>query len=215
MSKVLLFGAGGNVGRAVTEELLNRGHQVTAASRTGRGVHPAHPLLTVVAGDARDPNSVAELAPGHDAVASTVGPRLGVEDDREVIVGATRGLIDGLRKAGVDRLVVLGGAGSLRTPDGSALVDSPHFPSMWKANATAQAEALSLYREVDDLAWTFVSPAAHLEPGDRTEVFRIGGDELLTDQDGNSCISIPDFAIAVVDQIVSGTAIRRRISVAY
>src|SRR5207248_11787146 len=112
---------------------------------------------------------------------------------------ATKGLIEGLRKTSVNRLVVLGGAGSLLTPAGTTLLQSPDFPAMWRPNAQAQTEALALYREVEDLDWTFISPAAHIEPGARTGNYRLGGDELLTDAEGHSNISIADYAIAFVD----------------
>jgi hypothetical protein len=213
--KVLLFGAGGHIGSVVTSELLGRGHEVTAVTRTGSVDGADRPGLTVRSGDARDAATVAELSAGHDAVASTIGPRIGQEDDREIIVGATRGLVDGLRKSGVRRLVVLGGAGSLRNPAGEILVETPGFPQQWKANALAQSAALGIYREVQDLDWTFVSPASLIEPGERTGQFRVGGDDLLTDAEGRSRVSIEDFAVAFVDQIEKGDAVRTRISVAY
>lgn len=215
--KVLLFGASGNIGRAIAQELLSRGHRVTGVTR--RGVVEldggAHEGLTVVSGDATDPAVVASLAPGHDAVASAVGPAVGRENDREIIVGATRALIEGLRKAGVTRLVTIGGAGSLEVAPGKRVLDSPDFPAMWRANAEAQTEALGLYREVEDLEWTFVSPAAHIGDGPRTGTFRVGGDQLLKDEQGNSDITYADYAVAFVDELERGNAIRRRISVAY
>ncbi|GAA5004976.1 NAD(P)-dependent oxidoreductase [Kitasatospora paranensis] len=210
--KVLLFGATGNIGSAIADELTARGHEVTGVTRSGAAARPG---VRAVAGNVGDPAQVAELAEGHDLVASAVGPRIGTEDDREVIVGATRGLIEGLRAAGVKRLVVLGGAGSLRTADGTRVVDDPHFPDLWKANALAQIEALGLYREVDDLDWTYVSPAKLIEPGERTGVYRLGGDDLLVDADGRTRISIPDYAVAFADLIDGGHALRTRVSVAY
>jgi putative NADH-flavin reductase len=213
--RILLFGAGGHIGTGVTTELLDRGHEVTGVTRSGHLNHPAHPRLTAASGDAADAETVATLAAGHDAIVSTVGPKVGQENDREIIVGATTGLIEGARKAQVTRVVALGGAGSLRTPDGSLLVDSPSFPAMWKANAQAQAEALALYRTVDDLDWTFVSPAAQIEPGERTAEFRIGDDDLLVDGEGHSRVSIADYAVAFADEIESGAHPRRRICVAY
>jgi len=212
--KVLLFGASGHIGREIADELLSRGHTVTGVTRSGAS-DLAHPNFTSLAGDATDEDTVASLAPGHDAVATAVGPRIGKEDDRKIIVGATRALIDGVRRAGVRRLVALGGAGSLETAPGVVVLDSPHFPQMWKANAMAQSEALALYRQVEDLDWTFISPAQHIEPGDRVGTFRVGGDQLLVDAEGHSRISISDYAIAFVDELENSTSIRRRITVAY
>lgn len=213
--KVLLFGASGNIGRAIAKELLSRGHSVTGVTRRGvvDGVNDER--FATVSGDATDPATVASLAPGHDAVASAVGPAVGRENDRDTIVGTTHALVEGLRKAGVRRLVTIGGAGSLEVAPGKRVLDNPGFPAMWRANAEAQSEALGIYREVHDLDWTYVSPAAHIGEGERTGVFRVGGDRLLTDADGQSDISYSDYAVAFVDELEKGSAIRRRISVAY
>jgi uncharacterized protein len=213
--KIILFGAGGNIGRPTTEELLRRGHAVTAVTRGGHIDGLEHEMLTVTSGDATDAAAVAELAVSHDAVLSAVGPRVGQENDRATIVGAARALVDGLRSAGVTRLVTIGGAGSLRAATGARVMDDPDFPALWKANAEAQSEALDLYRGVHDLDWTYVSPAAVLGPGERVGTYRTGADTLLTDGDGNSRISYADYAIALVDTIERDTAIRRRITVAY
>ncbi|MFG3496012.1 NAD(P)-dependent oxidoreductase [Streptomyces sp. NPDC047928] len=213
--KVLLFGASGNIGSAIADELLSRGHTVTGVTRTGELRGGDREGLTVAAGDVTDAATVAELAPGHDAVASAVGPRLGVDDDRKILVGATQALIEGLRRGDVTRLVVLGGAGSLEVSPGVRVIDNPNFPAMWKANALAQSEALGLYREVDDLDWTFISPAALIEPGERTGTYRRGGDQLLVDADGKSRITIPDYAVAFVDELERGEAVKQRITVAY
>lgn len=212
--RVLVFGATGNIGRCIVAELLSRSHEVTGVSRKAAG-SAATPGLTMKTGDVTDPGTVIDLVPGHQAVASAVGPTLGVDNDEEILLGATRSLIAGLRKTDVRRLVVLGGAGSLETAPGQRVVDNPHFPEMWKANALAQGAALELYREVDDLDWTFVSPAAMIEPGERTGKYRVGGDQLMVDAEGHSRISIEDYAAAFVDELESGSAIRRRISVAY
>src|SRR5207245_334755 len=123
--------------------------------------------------------------------------------------------VEGLRKAAVRRLVTIGGAGSLEVAPGKRVLDDPHFPAMWRANAEAQSEALSIYRDVEDLDWTYVSPAAHIGEGPRTGAFRVGGDQLLTDEQGHSDISYADYAVAFVDEVEQGTAIRSRISVAY
>ena len=213
--KVLLFGASGNIGRVIAQELLSREHSVTGVTRRGAVDGLEHERFTAVSGDATDPATVASLAPGHDAVASAVGPAIGRENDRDTIVGTTRALIEGLRKVGIRRLVTIGGAGSLEAAPGKLVLDDPNFPAVWLANAEAQSEALTLYREVEDLDWTYISPAARIGPGERTGAFRVGGDQLLTDEQGNSDISYDDYAVAFVDELERGTAVRRRISVAY
>jgi putative NADH-flavin reductase len=211
--KVVLFGASGNIGSAICGELLDRGHEVTAVTRSGAGASGGR--LSVVAGDVTDTAAVSELVTGHDAVISAVGPRIGVDSDEGIILGAARSLIAALPAAGVRRLIVLGGAGSLETAPGIRVVDDPHFPAMWKANALAQTVALGLYLESEDLNWTFVSPPALIEHGERTGSFRVGGDQLLVDGDGVSRITIPDFAIAFADELEKGASTPQRITVAY
>jgi uncharacterized protein len=213
--KVLVFGAPGVIGRAITAELLERGHTVTAASRSGAPVEGL--VVQTVTGDARDPGSVARLAAGQDAVASAIGPRHGTgEDPADSLLAAARGLADGLRRAGVRRLMVVGGAGSLEVAPGKRLVDSPDFPPAGKPTALAHARTLDeVYRGIDDLDWTYVSPAGVIGPGERTGEFRVGGDQLLVDDSGQSRISIPDYAIAFADELEDGEAFRRRITVAY
>jgi hypothetical protein len=124
--KVLVIGASGAIGRAVTAEMLARGHTVTAATRSGAPVEGV--VVQAVTGDASDPGSVARLAAGQDAVASATGPRrANGEDPEDNVLGAARGLAEGLRRAGVRRLVVAGGAGSLEVAPGHRLVDTPDF----------------------------------------------------------------------------------------
>jgi uncharacterized protein len=213
--KVVVFGASGAIGRAITAELLARGHTVIAATRSGAPVEGL--VVQSVTGDAANPASVARLAAGQDAVASATGPRPGGHEDPEAsLLGAAQGLAEGLRQAGVGRLVVVGGAGSLLVGPGQRLVDTPDFPPAAKPTALAHARALDeVYRAIEDLDWTYVSPAAVIGPGKRTGEFRIGGDELLADSEGQSRISIPDFAIAFTDELEHGDSLRRRITVAY
>ncbi|MFD5144656.1 NAD(P)-dependent oxidoreductase [Streptomyces sp. NPDC058401] len=213
---ILLFGASGHIGSAIAGELLSRGHAVTGVTRTGEIAGTSHEGLKVIAGDATNADTVAELsAQGYDAVASAVGPKLGVDDDHKIIVGAATALIEGLTRSGVRRVVVLGGAGSLEVSPGVKVIDNPNFPAVWKQNALAQSEALALYRQAGSLDWTFISPAAQIEPGERTGTYRVGGEQLLVDAEGKSQISIADYAVAFVDELERGDAIQARITVAY
>ncbi|MFZ3494501.1 NAD(P)-dependent oxidoreductase [Streptomyces sp. 5.8] len=213
---ILLFGASGHIGSAIAGELLSRGHSVTGVTRTGEIAGNTQEGLKVIAGDATSADTVAELSSaGYDAVGSAVGPKLGVDDDHKIIVGAANALIEGLTRSGVRRVVVLGGAGSLEVAPGVKVIDNPNFPAVWKQNALAQSEALGLYRQADSLDWTFISPAAQIEPGERTGTYRVGGEQLLVDAEGKSRISIADYAVAFADVLERGEAIQSRITVAY
>ena len=131
-----------------------------------------------------------------------------------MILAAARGLLAGLRKGGVRRLVVVGGAGSLEVAPGMQLVDTPQFPTAWKAVADAHRAALAIYREEPDLEWTVVAPAAMIAPGVRTGHYRAGGDQLLVDAKGESRISAEDYAVAIADEVETPRHIRRRFTVA-
>lgn len=199
--KILLFGATGMIGQRIAAELANRGHQVTAVSRKGP-----------VKGDVHD---AATLAKDYDAVVSAIAPPRDGTEPEPPFLDANRALIEGVRAAGVRRLIVVGGAGSLQIAPGQDLVDTPGFPELYKKESKAQRSALGLYREVEDLDWTYISPAAEIAPGERTGVYRIGGDTLLADREGRSFISAEDYAVAVADELENGAHPRKRITVAY
>ncbi|MEU1317189.1 NAD(P)-dependent oxidoreductase [Streptomyces tibetensis] len=215
--KILLIGATGMIGSRVASEALGRGHEVTAVTRSGAAAAlPGHDSLTPLPLDASVPAEVAEAAGGHDVVVSAVSPPRDGSDPAAPLLALYRSMCAGLRAAGVRRLVVVGGAGSLKTASGLDRVDTPDFPAPYKGEALAHREVLRLLRaEADDLEWTYLSPADEIAPGERTGTFRLGDDDLLTAEDGSSFISAEDYAVALVDEVEKGEAIRRRITLAY
>jgi putative NADH-flavin reductase len=211
--KLALYGATGTIGQRILAEALRRGHTVTAIARdpSKLTVHDAN--VTAVAGDMLDAENVAALVAGHDAVISAFGPS---HEAPHTVIDAARSLIGGLSKAGVKRLIVVGGAGSLEVAPGVQIVDTPDFPEAWKPVALAARDALTVYRtEGDGIDWTYFSPAALIQPGERTGVFRLGGDNLVVDAEGNSRISAEDYAIALLDEIEHPQYIRQRFTAAY
>ena len=206
---VVLFGASGMIGSRILNELVSRGHRVTAVVRDPARVE-ANPNVAAIKGDILDPEDVAAKTRGADAAISAYSPGAEVE----ALLSATRSLIAGLHKAGVWRLIIVGGAGSLLVGPGVDLIDSGHLPEQWKAIAIAHRDALNLLRE-SDLAWTYFSPAAFIQPGQRTGKFRLGGDSLLSDEQGNSRISAEDYAVALVDELESPKHPRQRFTIAY
>ncbi len=210
--RVVVFGASGNLGRRITSELTHRGHTVRVVTQLGsKAASPRGGTVNVVA-EVTNPTSVAEAVRGADAVVSAIGPREG--QSATILLGAARGLLEGLRRGGVHRLVVVGGAGSLEVSPGVELADTPNFPKEWKPVADAHREALSIYRQEPDLEWTVVSPAALIEPGKRTGRYRAGGEQLLVDAKGESRISAEDYAVAIVDELETPRHVRRRFTVA-
>jgi uncharacterized protein len=210
--RLIVFGANGAIGRRLVMECLDRGFEVTAAVRDVSRFEGAAREVNVVAADATNAQAIAAVAAGHDAALSAVTQH----SHPEILVEVARSLLAGLSQAGVERLVVAGGAGSLYVEDGVRLMDTPDFHDEWKPEAQAQADALDLYRAADtDVEWSYVSPGALLEPGERTGEYRIGNDNLLTDADGHSRISMEDFAIAMIDEAAEPKHSRNRFTAAH
>ncbi len=210
--KIALIGASGNIGQRIAAEALRRGHTITPIARTRKKLAVNGKELNIVKGDILVSADIQNLVKGHDIVINATGPGQG---DPQLAIAATRSLLEGMKKTNVKRLITVGGAGSLKVTNGIDLLDTPQFPPSWKGIASAHRDALKLYRAEKDLDWTYASPAGIIEPGQRTGKFRWGDDSLITDEKGNSTISIEDFAVAVLDEAEQARHIRKRFTVAY
>jgi uncharacterized protein len=207
--KVVLYGASGMIGSRVLNELLTRGHQVTAVVRNPAKITAAG--VRVLKGDVTDAASVAQTAKGADAAISAYAPPKGEES---TVSAAVLALLDGLAEAGVRRLIVVGGAGSLEAAPGVPLVDAPGFPEAYRDIAMAHRDLLPILKE-SNLDWTYLSPAGFIEPGQRTGKFRLGTTTLLVDEKGESRISAEDYAVALVDELENPQNIRKQFTLAY
>jgi putative NADH-flavin reductase len=210
--KIALFGATGNIGSRILHEALARGHDVTSIVRDPERLNFSKARLNVVRGNVLESGSVAATVAGHDVVISAVGPRK--SESPKMIVDAARSLIEGLTAAGVRRLVVSGGAGSLEVAPGVQLVNTPEFPTAWKPVPLAHREALGILR-ASTLDWTYLSPANEIVPGKRTGHYRVGTDQLVVDTKGKSLVSMEDYAMAALDDVEKPRFVRRRFTVAY
>jgi putative NADH-flavin reductase len=211
--RVLLLGASGRIGRRVATELLDRGYEVTGVSRSGTVEDVEDPSFVAVAGDAADPDAVGRLATGHDAVASALGPSEG--EDPAVLVDLMDAVIEGMRRASVDRLVWTGGAGGLYVGPDTRLVETDEFPDEWEGLARSAIDAYEVLAEADDLEWTYLAPAALIEPGERTGEYRTAEGELVADEAGDSYISMADFAVALADVLDSDEAVHTYLGTGY
>lgn len=210
---IALIGATGFVGSAVLEELLRRQHQVTALARNP-GKIAARDGLTVVQADAQDANQVAKAVAGHDALVNAYNPGWTVPDIHDQFLVGTRAIYAGVKQAGVKRLLVVGGAGSLFVAPGVQLVDTPNFPAEYKPGALAAREALNLIRGETSLDWTFLSPPILLAPGERTGKYRLGTDAPLMNGEAPGGISVADLAVAIVDELENPRHVQQRFTVA-
>ncbi len=210
---VLLLGASGRIGRRTAAELLDRGHDVTGVSRSGTVSEIDSEAFVVVAGDATVSEDVAKLVTGHDAVVSTLGPSGDMSPD--ILTEMVSAVIDGMHRGAVDRLVWTGGAGGLMVDPETMLIETADFPEEWKPVASAAIDAYEILSEADDLAWTYVAPAAMIQPGDRTGEYRTADRELVADAEGESHISMEDFAVALVDELESERAVHTYLGTGY
>ncbi|MDB5965311.1 MAG: 3-beta hydroxysteroid dehydrogenase [Polaromonas sp.] len=213
--KIALIGATGFVGSPLLTELLSRGHRVTVLAR-----HPgklaAQAGLTVVAADALQAGQVAAAVAGHDAVVSAYNPGWKEPRIHDLHLQASQAIVQGVKDAGVKRLLVVGGAGSLYVAPGLQLVDTPAFPAEYKQGALAAREALNQLRTETSLDWSFISPPILLAPGTRTGTYRLGADEPLPGADGQpSGISVADLAVAIVDELEAPQHLKKRFTVAH
>jgi len=212
--KIALIGATGFVGSAILKEALDRGHDVAAIVRNPDKL-PPHAKLHPRKGDVYNEDEVARLVAGSDAVISAFNPGWSNPDMYNQQIKGSRAIMNGVKKAGVKRLLFVGGAGSLEVKPGVQSVDLPGFPAEYKQGALATRETLNMLRKEASLEWSFLSPSADLTPGQRTGKFRLGTDQLLIDAQGESRISIEDYAMAMIDEVENPKQIRRRFTVGY
>lgn len=203
--RVAVLGASGKGGSEITRELVSRGHEVVAIARNPEKL-PSGAGITPVQGDASDGDTLAGLIRGVDAVISA----LHFNVTADTLLGA-------VKKAGVNRLLVMGGAASLKNAEGVRLYDSPGFPEEIKPYVIGGIHFLDALRNETEVDWTFFSPAMLIFEGPRQGPgsFRIGQEQLVTDENGESKISYADYAIAMVDELEQHNYSRARFTVAY
>jgi putative NADH-flavin reductase len=212
--KIMLIGSSGMIGSRIMNEALSRGHKVTSLVRDTTKTGEYKTNLEYVVGDIFNAESLAEAAVDHDAVISAYGPGTG---DASLIVKAAHSIVEGLTRVEPIRLIDINGAGSLEVSPGLQLVDAPGFPEQWKGLALAHRDALEVFRKAGfaGFDWTAVSPSAIIEPGNRTGHFRLGTEQLLKDEKGDSRISAEDFAMAILDEIEKPKHKQQRFTVGY
>ena len=207
---IALYGATGNSGSRILTELLTRGHQVTAIARDPAKL-AARPGLTVVQGDLASVDGITGKIKGADAVVSAYAPP---PDDTDQLLPVTERLVEAVKQAGVPRLLVVGGAGSLEVAPGVTVIASGHLPAEWMPIAVSHANLLDQLKKTG-INWTYFSPAGFFVPGERTGKFRLGTNQLIANEQGDSRISLEDYAIALVDELEAPKHERERFTIGY
>jgi putative NADH-flavin reductase len=212
--RIAIIGASGQIGAFIRDEALVRGHHLTAIVRHPEKITVQNPSLTVVKADILK-EKVDELVKGHDAVISAYNPGWSNPDIYNEQIEGYKAIISGVKKSGIKRLLVVGGAGTLEVAPGVQLLDTASFPENIKGGVLATKEVLYMLRKEKELEWTFLSPPASIAPGERTGHYRLGKDQLLKDKQGESKISTQDYAVAMLDELEHPQHIRERFTVAY
>ncbi len=202
--KIVLIGATGGIGSRILDEALRRGHTVTATSRDPAKL-VARPGMTARAANTADVAATADVLKGHDAAIVSV-------KWNEVDVHQ---MLEAIRKAGVMRCLFVIGAGSLLRRDGRTHFEHMAEKGIQPPTSKPAALAFEEMKTAIDLDWTAISPAASIQPGERTGKFRLGLDHLIEDAKGESRVSREDFAIAILDEIEKPQHVRKRFTAGY
>ncbi len=202
MKNVVLIGASGFVGNAILNELLSRGHKVTAVVRNPEKINVSNSNLEIVKADIADTNAMVGICKGKEAIISAYNPGWTNPDIYEETLRNYPLILEAAKRSGAKRLLCVGGAGTLFCAPGLRVVDSGAIPDAIMGGVKSLGEFyLNTLMNENDIDWIFFSPAGTLEPGKRTGKFRLGKDDLIIDENGISHISVEDYAVAMVDEL--------------
>lgn len=216
MKNVTLIGASGFVGTAILNELLARGHRVTAVVRNPGKIGIESPSLTVVQADVTDTSALVAACKGRDAVISAYNPGWTNPNIYEETLRNYPLILEAVRQSGVRRLLCVGGAGTLFCAPGLRVVDSGVIPDAIMGGVRSLGEFyLNTLMNEKEIDWIFFSPAGTLEPGKKTGKFRLGKDDLIVDENGNSHISVEDYVVAMVDELENPKHHYERFTIGY
>ena len=191
MKNVTLIGASGFVGTAILNELLARGHKVTAVVRNPEKLSVSSTDLNTVKADVADTDALANACKGKDAIISAYNPGWSNPNIYEETLRNYPLILEAAKKSGVNPDAIMGGVKSLGEFYLNTLMNEK------------------------DIDWVFFSPAGTLEPGKRTGQFRLGKDDLIVDENGNSHISVEDYAVAMVDELENPKHHYERFTIGY
>jgi uncharacterized protein len=215
--KVVLIGASGFVGNAILNELLQRGHQVTAIVRSANKITAAENVKVAVANILNETELLNAIVM-HDAVISAYNAGWTNPNLYHEFLQGSQAIQETVKKSGIKRLIVVGGAGSLFVAPDQQIVDTEGFPEEWKPGALAARDYLNILKEEKELDWTFLSPAVEMHQGTsgiRKGTYRTGLDNPVFDENNRSVISVEDISVAIVDELETPKHICRRFTVAY
>ena len=198
--KIAIIGATGFVGTAILNELTDRKHEVSAIARTPKDTTNA----AWIAADVYNAAALADVLKGHDVVVNAFNPGWTNPNIYEDSIKGSKAIQEAVKKAGVKRLITIGGAGSLFVAPGLQAVDTPDFPKEIFDGANAAREYLNIIKEEKDLDWAFFSPAFEMHAGTttgRTGKYRLGLENPVFNEEQRSILSVEDLAVVIADEI--------------
>lgn len=216
MAKVVLIGATGFVGSAILNELVERGHEVIAVVRNVEKL-PKNALVKPVKEDVGNEDAIAKLLEGKDAVISAYNPGWTNPNIAQETIVNYRHILAAAKKSGIGRLLIVGGAGTLFCAPGVRILETGVLPNEIMNGVVALGYVyLNILSNEKELDWVFFSPAGTFdEKGERTGKFRLGKDDLVVDAEGNSHISVQDYAVAMVDELEKPAHHKERFTIGY
>ncbi len=216
MKQIVLIGASGFVGTALLQEALERDIQVKAVVRHPEKMAIQSPLLQVVQGDVSSSETVSALCKGYETVVSAYNPGWSNPAIYEETLTTYQAILEGVKRAGVKRLLCVGGAGTLFVKPGIRMIDTETIPDRIRPGVESLGkfylEVLLKEKEID---WVFFSPAGSLDPGQRTGKYRLGKDDLIVNGKGESHISVQDYAKAMIDEAEKPVHHQERFTIGY
>lgn len=212
--KMLLIGGSGNIGQRILKEALTMGYSVTTVQRNPAAVKVNHPQLLVLKGDVLNEQELPALLDSYDIIVSAIAPAGGLTP--ALFKKANENLIKALQHQD-KRIMIVGGAGCTEIAPGLKVMDSSlwdEIPQEWKPDILVHNEVLELYKN-SGLAWTYFSPAYHIQAGERTGNYRLGTTNMVFDENGESSISYEDYAMALVEEIRDKNYVEQQFSIGY
>ena len=214
--KIALIGATGFVGSAILQELSDRNHDIVAISRNPE--IKKNPHIKWQKTDVNNVDELAKVISGNDVVVSAFNAGWTNPNLYNDFIRGSKAIQQAVKKSGIKRFIVVGGAGSLFVAPGIQAVDTPDFPKEFHAGSSAARDFLNMLKEEKELDWAFVSPGFEMHPGitkGRTGKYRLGLDNPVFDENQKSSISVQDFAVVIVDEVEKPRHHRIRFTAGY
>lgn len=214
--KIAIIGATGFVGENLVKEAVSRGLDVTAMARNIDKLNIDN--VKKISVDVYDKEALAETLKGFDVVLSAFNSGWTNPNIYDDFIKGSRNIQDAVKIAGVKRLIVVGGAGSLYVDENTQLIDTDEFPEEFKLGASGARDYLNELKSEKDLDWVFFSPAIEMNPTiktGRTGKYRLGKDQPVFNENNQSILSVEDLAVVLLDELENPKHHQERFTAAY